>query len=89
MKKRREPKSPTEEKEPAPKKIRTVNNSEVSEIVVPPMVKAQISSFNINWLWSGGVFTLPRKVKEQLKIDCQGDMRAYLKAKIMVTFFFI
>ncbi len=82
--KKKDTKKPLEA-EAKKKIIKTLNNPELADVPLPFKIKTKISTYNISWLWTGGVFSLDRKVKAELKKDSEGKMKVYLKAKMTVS----
>ncbi len=71
------------------KKIKTVNNPELVDVVLPYAIKKNLATYNITYLWNGGIFTLDKETKKQMKMDSEGDPKVYLKAKMTVFTLFL
>jgi hypothetical protein len=66
------------------RKIKTSNAPELADVKVPLEITKAIEANNHEWLWRGGVFSLPPIVKKQFKNFTIGNPKAYYKAKLLV-----
>jgi hypothetical protein len=70
------------------KRVKTSSNKVLDGVLVPTKLRTTIDAHGTEWLWQGGVFSLPLMAKEQLYKDAQNKLEVYLKAKLMVINFY-
>jgi hypothetical protein len=46
-----------------------------------------MDTYGVQWLWKGGVFTLPSNIKKEFKKMSGGNQFVYLKAKLKESIF--